>query len=142
MTESRPVSVQELRNRRARAADWIVYASWTAIGTAVLWAVLILAATVSRPSQFTNVVPILTALFAQALIGYKLRSRSQWAAWGLMATYAAAFVLSAVENGIWSGLLFKVLIGYVYVRGWVSTVRYEDLSRRIAQATTAETDAV
>ena len=59
-----------------------------------------------------------------------------------MATYVAAFVLSSVENGIWSGLLFKVLIGYVYVRGWVSTVTYQDLSRRIAQATAAEIDAV
>src|SRR6266581_5275921 len=135
---SQPISsVQILRDRRRRAEEWIEYASWTAIGTAALGSVFVLAAGLSDLSFISEALPLLSTLFAQGVVGYKLRERSQWAAWGLMAMYAASFAVSILVYGAWSGILFKLAIGYMYVRGWLATLDYEDLSKQIAQATSA-----
>ena len=135
-SEHKP-DLQRLRDRRRRADDWIEYASWTAIGTATLGSVFVLAAGFSDLSFFWEALPLLTSLVAQGLIGYKLRERSQWSAWGLMATYVASFAVSVLVYGTWSGVLFKLAIGYVYVRGWLATLDYEELSKQIAEATAA-----
>ena len=130
-------SVQTLRDRRRRADEWIEYASWTAIGTAVLGSLFVLAVGLSDLSLMSEALPLLSTLFAQGVIGYKLRERSQWAAWGLMATYVASFVVTILVYGMWSGILLKVAVAYMYVRGWLATLDYEELSKQIAEATVA-----
>src|SRR5262245_60376265 len=91
-------NLRTLRERRDRAEDWISYASWTAIGTAALSALLIVVIVADEPAALGQAVPLLSTLAGQAAVGHKLRERSQWAAWGLMATYAAGFALSAVQD--------------------------------------------
>jgi len=127
-----PSDLRTLRQRREKAEDWINYASWTAIGSAVLTGVIILAIVVDEPGALRDAVPLLSTLFGQAAVGYKLRERSQWAAWGLMVTYAAGFALSAVEYGLLTGIIGKLAIGYVYVRGWLATLDYPELCKEIA----------
>lgn len=124
--------LRTLRQRREKAEDWINYASWTAMGTAALTAVIILAIVADEPGALRNAVPLLSTLFGQAAVGYKLRERSQWAAWGLMATYAVGFALSALAYGVLTGFIGKVAIGYVYVRGWLATLDYPELCKEIA----------
>ena len=125
-------SLRSLRQRRERAADWIHYASWTAIGTAVLSSVFILVVVVDEAGSFNEAAPLLSTLVGQGLVGYKLGQRSQWAAWGLMVTFAGSAVLSSMRYGIWSGILVKLAVGFVYVRGWLATLDYEEVSKQIA----------
>jgi hypothetical protein len=83
-----------LHERRERAQDWIDYARWTAMGTAALGSLLVIAIVVEQPSVTAIAIPVLSTLFAQGAVGYKLRERSQWVAWGLMATHAASIATS------------------------------------------------
>ena len=136
-----PSDLRTLRQRREKAEDWINYASWTAIGSAVLTAVIILAIVADEPGALRDAVPLLSTLFGQAAVGYKLRERSQWAAWGLMVTYAAGFALSAVEYGLLTGIIGKLAIGYVYVRGWLATLDYPELCKEIAALSTQSAHA-
>jgi len=61
-----------------------------------------------------------------------LRERSQWAAWGLMVMYLANVALSSLRYGLLSGIILKVALAYVYIRGWLATLDYEELSKQIA----------
>lgn len=131
-------SVQVLRARRQRAEEWIEYASWTAIGTAALGSLLVLLLGLSDLTFMSEALPLFSTFFAQGVIGYKLRERSQWAAWGLMATYAGSFAVTILVYGAWSGMLVKLAVGYMYVRGWLATLDYEDLTKQIAAATTID----
>jgi hypothetical protein len=109
------------------------------MGTAGLGAVLVLTVWVDDFGGATEAIPILSSLFAQALVGYKLRDRrSQWAAWGLMATYLASAVISSIQIGLLSGLLVKLVVGYVYVRGFLAAIDYADLTTKIAAASASE----
>ena len=138
MATKRAPSLRDLRQRREAADDWITYASWTAIGTAGLGALLVLTVWLDDFGGPTEAAPIFTSLVAQALVGYKLRARrSQWAAWGLMATYVASAVLSSIQLGLLSGLLAKLLIGYVYMRGFLAAIAYEDLTKKIEAGSVA-----
>lgn len=132
-------SIQTLRDRRRRAEDRIAYASWTAMAAGAVGSVLVLVAGLSDLSFMSEALPLLSALVGQIFVGYKLRERSQWAAWGLMATYVASFAVSIIVYGIWSGVVVKLVIGYVYVRGWLGTLDYEELTQQIAEATHATT---
>jgi len=86
----------------------------------------------------SEALPLFSTFFAQGVIGYKLRERSQWAAWGLMASYAGSFAVTILVYGVWSGMLVKLAVGYMYVRGWLATLDYEDLTKQIAAATTID----
>ena len=125
-------NLRTLRQRRERAQDWINYARWAAIGTAVVGSVLVLVMVADDPSRATEGLPVLSTLVAQGVVGYKLRERSQWAGWGLMATYVASIAASVLVYSIWSGILGKLAIGFVYVRGWLATLDYEELDKQIA----------
>jgi hypothetical protein len=139
MTNRPAPSLRELRRRREVADDWITYASWTAIGTAVLGILFVLTIWLEDFGGTVDAVPILSTLVAQALVGYKLRDhRSHWAAWGLMATYLASAVISSIQVGLLSGLLVKLAIGYVYIRGFLAAIDYDDLTNKIAAATAAQ----
>ncbi len=129
-------NLRTLRQRRERAQDWINYASWAAVGTAVIGSLLVLVIIADDPNGITEGLPVLSTLVAQGLVGYKLRERSQWAAWGLMATYLASLATSVLVYSIWSGIVGKVAIGYVYVRGWLATLDYEELDKQIAALST------
>ena len=132
-------SLRELRRRRETADDWITYASWTAIGTAGFGVLVTLTLWLDDFGGVPQTLPILTTFVAQALVGYKMRDhRSQWAAWGLMATYLTSAVLSSIQVGILSGLLVKLVIGYVYVRGFLAAIDYEDLTGKINAASAAQ----
>jgi len=137
MPPRQTLSIQTLRNRRRRAEDWIDYASWTAIATGVLGSGFILAIGLSELSFISEAVPLLASLAGQVLAGYKLRERDQWAGWGLMATYIASFAVSILVYGVWRGILFKLIIGFVYVRGWLGTLDYAELSKQIDEANSA-----
>ncbi len=131
------VSLQVLRDRRRRAEDWVDYASWTAMATAVAGSLLVFAIGVSDLSVMSEVVPVLSTLFTQGIIGYKLKDRSQWAAWALMVSYVASFAVTVLVYGAWSGLLFKIAIGFVYVRGWLGSIDYHELTKQISEAQNA-----
>ncbi len=131
-------SVQVLHARRQRADEWIEYASWTAIGTAALGSLFVLLLGLSDLTFMSEALPLFSTFFAQGVIGYKLRERSQWAAWGLMASYAGSFAVTILVYGVWSGMLVKLAVGYMYVRGWLATLDYEDLTKQIAAATTID----
>ncbi len=125
-------NLRTLRQRRERAQDWINYARWTSIGTAIVGSVLVFVLLAYDPSRAPERLPVLSTLVAQGVVGYKLRERSQWAAWGLMATYVASIATSVLVYSIWSGILGKLAIGFVYARGWLATLEYEDLNKQIA----------
>lgn len=127
-------NLARLRSRRKRADELIEYASWTAIGTAALGSIFVLGVGLSDLSFLSEGLPLFSSFFAQGLIGYKLRERSQWAAWGLMASYIASFAVTVVVYGVWSGILVKAAVGFMYVRGWLATLDYEDLTKQIAAA--------
>jgi len=131
-------NIPRLRNRRRRAEGWIEQASWTAMITAAVGSILVLGIGLSDLSIMSEVLPMLSTLFAQGLIGYKLKERSQWAAWGLMASYVASFTATLLVYGVWSGLFLKIAVGVVYVRGWLGTIDYEDLTKQINEATAPE----
>jgi len=137
-----PSDLRTLRQRRERAEDWINYASWTAMGTAALTAVIILAIVTDEPGALRDAVPLLSTLFGQAAVGYKLRERSQWAAWCLLATYAVGFALSALAYGVLTGFIGKAAIGYVYVRGWLATLDYPELCKEIAALSAQSAESV
>ena len=124
--------LRTLRQRRERAQDWINYASWTAMGTAALSSVFIVALIIDDPTITTSATPVLSTVFAQGVVGYKLRERSQWAAWGLMATYIASIATSLLVFNIWSGIVGKLIVGLVYVRGWLGTMDYVEVTEQIA----------
>ncbi len=134
MTE-RSRSIRELRQLRTNADDWITYASWTAVGTAVIMATLTLTAWLS-PAERDPVVlaSLMSGYVGQGAFGLKLRQRRVWTAWALMVAYGITFVAGVIENGFLSGLLLKGLIGYVYVRGFIATDAYDELSKQIAAA--------
>src|SRR6267142_117317 len=136
-----PRDLRTLRQRRERAEDWINYASWTAMGTAGLAAVIILAIVADEPGALGGAVPLLSTLFGQGAVGYKLRERSQWAAWGLMATYTVGFAISALQYGVLTGIIGKAAVGYVYVRGWLATLDYPELCKEIAALSNQSTHA-
>jgi len=137
MPPRQTLSIQTLRNRRRRAEDWIDYASWTAIATGVLGSGFILGIGLNELSFISEAVPLLASLAGQVLAGYKLRERDQWAGWGLMATYIASFAVSILVYGVWRGILVKLIIGLVYVRGWLGTLDYAELSKQIDEANSA-----
>jgi len=137
MPPRQTLSIQTLRNRRRRAEDWIDYASWTAIATGVLGSGFILAIGLNELSFISEAVPLLASLAGQVLAGYKLRERDQWAGWGLMATYIASFAVSILVYGVWRGILVKLIIGLVYVRVWLGTLDYAELSKQIDEANSA-----
>jgi len=139
MPPRQTLSIQILRNRRRRAEDWIDYASWTAIATGVLGSGFILAIGLNELSFISEAVPLLASLAGQVLAGYKLRERDQWAGWGLMATYIASFAVSILVYGVWRGILVKLIIGLVYVRGWLGTLDYAELTKQIDEANRATT---
>ena len=137
-------TLRELRQKRERTEDLIGYAGWTAIGTAVITGALIIAPALDDPSQFRVRLALLTTVLGQALVGYKLlRERSQWAAWGLIAISLVSFVLDAMARGLLSGIVWKVLVGFVYVRGFLAAIDYHELSKKIDAGLASEgpTDA-
>jgi len=126
-------TLRELRQKRERAEDWIGYAGWTAIGTAVLSGTIIIAPALNHPAESPARLPLLTTVLGPPLVGYKLaRERSQWAAWGLMAMSIASFVLDAMARGVLSGIVWKVIIGYVYVRGFLGALDYHEVGKEIS----------
>ena len=140
-----PTDLRSLRNRRERAEDWITYASWTAIGTAVFVGILYVTVWLGDLSGGVEIVSVFSTLIAQGLFGYKLRlSRSQFAAWGLMAAYLAGIAVTFVNGTIWSGILVKAAIAYVYIRGFLATLDYEELTTQIHQLANEQssTDAI
>jgi hypothetical protein len=132
-------TLRDLRQKRERSEDWIGYAGWTAIGTAVLTGTLIIAPALDHPSLFPARLPLLTTVLGQALVGYKLlRERSQWAAWGLIAISVVSFVLDSMARGLLSGIVWKVVVGYVYVRGFLAALDYHELTKQIDAAVATE----
>ncbi len=129
-------NLRTLRQRRESAQGWINRARWVAIGTAVVGSLIVLVIIAADPSGAIEALPVLSTLFAQGVIGHKLRERSQWAAWGLMATYIVSIATSVLIYSIWSGIIGKLAVGYVYVRGWLATLDYEELDRQIAALST------
>jgi|GEM_PF-6039149 len=125
------MTLRELRQRRERAEDWIVYASWTAIGVSVVWGLLVLTRLVEGPDGPQVAALLLPPIVAQGLVGYKLRRRSRWAAWVLMTSYGLTLLVGAFSSHPWSGILWKLLIGVVYVRGFLATCDYHELSASI-----------
>jgi hypothetical protein len=131
--EESPHSSRELRRRRANADDWITYASWTAIGTAAWTAFLTLSVWVGAEQRDPILLgSLMSGYVGQCAFGLKLRERKLWTAWALMAAFGITWVASVIEYGIMSGLFWKLLIGFVYVRGYVATDAYHELSKQIA----------
>ena len=128
-------SIQVLRERRRRAEDWIEYAAWTAMVTGVLGSIAVVVIAFVNHSAISQVVPVLSTLIAQAIVGYNLKDRSTWAAWALMVSYLASVALTLFVYGVWSGLLLKLAIGFIYVRGWLGTIDYDELTKQINEAT-------
>ena len=135
MSTEPALSLQGLRDRRRRAEDWINRAGWTAIATAVLGGLGVLVAMLADPETLEGGLALFPTLVAQGLVGYQLREHRMWPAWGLMASYLASFAVTTFVYGMWSGVLLKVIIGYVYVRGFIAAVDYKDLTEQIAAAT-------
>lgn len=67
-------SIQVLRDRRRRAEDWIEYAAWTAMVTGVLGSIAVVVIGFSNLSIMSQVVPVLSTLIAQAIVGYNLKA--------------------------------------------------------------------
>lgn len=137
-----PSDLRTLRQRRERAEDWISYASWTAIGTAAVGAVIVLVIVADDPGARAGALPLLSTFFAKGAVGYKLRERSQWAAWGLMVMYAVACALTAIEYGFFTGIIGKVVVGYVYVRGWLATLDYPEVCKEIDALSAQSTQVI
>jgi hypothetical protein len=129
---NRPPDLRTLRERRERDEDWIRYSSWTAIGTSVIASLFIVGITVDEPGALAQAAPLLSMQFGHAAVGYKLLSRSQWAAWGLLATYAVSCTLTAMRYGFFTGIVGKLVLTYVYVRGWLATLDYPEVCQEIA----------
>jgi hypothetical protein len=71
-------------------------------------------------------------LAIQVLVGWQLRTAgSEWNAWALMTVYALQLAISVVVDGNWSGILVRLLIGAVYVRGYMAVVEYRELTAAI-----------
>ena len=138
---SRPPDLRALRERRERDEDWIRYASWTAIGASILTSLLVVGFAADAPGALAQVGPLLSTQFGLAVVGYKLLSRSQWAAWGLLATYAVTFTLTSMEYGFFTGIVVKVALIYVYIRGWLATLDYPEVCQQIAALSAESTRA-
>jgi hypothetical protein len=81
---------------------------------------------------------LLSAYLVQGWVGYRLvPDRSQWNAWALMTCYGLNLVISIVRDGSYSGLLLRVLIGVIYVRGFMATIEHAEVTRAIASHTEA-----
>ena len=123
-----------LRQRRERADDWITYASWTAIGTAILATVILVIAVLQNPSDLAEASAILPGLVAQALFGAKVRQRSFWAAAGLMTSYLYSAVIHSIAFGWYVGLIPKIIVAAVYIRGFLAVDAYIEADKAIAAA--------
>jgi hypothetical protein len=125
--------LRDLRQRRERAGDWMAYAGWTAMGTAALALSMILVAVLQDPSSLLSSLPLLSAAIVQGLVGWQLSTaRNEWNAWALMTLYALTFVIAVVRDGIWSNLPFRLVVGAVYIKGFLATVEYHELAAAIA----------
>ncbi len=140
-------SLRELRNRRERAVDWITYTSWTAIGTAVLsLAILVTLLVGDRPpssrQEIALAVSLASALVVQIFVGWDLgQRRGQWNSWVLMTLYGLTLVIGVLRDGNFGNIVMRVLVGAVYVRGFMATVEYPELTAAIDKVALAESAA-
>jgi hypothetical protein len=128
------VDVRALRQRRERADDWITYTSWTAIGTAILAAVVLAIAVLQDPSDLAEAGAILPGLVAQALFGLKVRQRSLWAAAGLMTSYLYSAVVHSITFGWFVALIPKLIVAAIYIRGFLAVDAYIETDKAITAA--------
>ena len=78
-------------------------------------------------------IVLISSYVSQGLFGWKLRERSIWVAWVLMTAFGISVVANAALNGVMSGIVWNVLIGGMYVRGFLATGAYHQLTREIAE---------
>jgi hypothetical protein len=108
------------------------YAGWTAIGTALLSGVMLLGAASTGQLPLLWLLSVYLLLVVQIIVGWQLRTAgSEWNAWALMTVYALQLVISIVRDGNWSGIVVRLLIGAVYVRGYMAVVDYRELTTAI-----------
>lgn len=136
MPEHSGSSLRGMRQQRERLVSRIELASWCAMGGAALGLLLILwVAAATRQLTAPVVLSTVTSTVSLGLVGYKLQiSRSRYVAWGLMAAYLCSAVTTAVAFGLWSGIVMKVILLTIYVRGFFAACDYYDLGVAIDAA--------
>jgi len=111
----------------------MAYAGWMAMGTAALAATVGIVAALEGPEGRPWLLPVLSAAVVQALVGWQLSTaRNEWNAWALMTLYSLGLVIGVLRDGIWTNLIWRVVVGAVYVRGFMATVEYHELTAAIA----------
>lgn len=132
-----PDSLRELHRRRERADDWITYASWTAFGTAGLILSAMVVWVLEGTTTIAEAAALLPGVVGQVVFGIRVRERSFWAAAGLMTMYLYSAVLSSIFYGLLSGLLIKILVATVYIRGFLAVDTWIETDKLIRSSTTS-----
>ncbi len=130
-------SLRELRQKREKADDWITYASWTAFGTAGFAMSAIVVWLLQGSTTIAEAAALIPGLIGQVIFGIRVRQRSFWAAAGLMTAYLYSAVVSSIAYRILTGLLIKVLLAAVYIRGFVAVDAYIEADKAIHLSSSA-----
>lgn len=80
---------------------------------------------------------ILPAIVGQIVFGIKFRQRSFWAAAGVMTMYLYGAVWTSITYGFLSGILLKIIIATVYVRGFLAVDTYLETDKAIRAMTSS-----
>ena len=125
-----PGSPGALRREREQARQWLTLTCWTAVVTAVFSAAWILLLVLSAPGTLSvgAVTSLLSTALAQGGVGFEVRRGSRWAAWLLLTSYALAVVTSWLTGAWLGGFLPRLVIGGIYVRGFLAADRLYELT--------------
>ncbi len=130
------LSMRDMKAKREQAADWITWASWAAIASAVWSGITVILAFVvweTPPSreEYPLFFGLACAAFVQGLAGWSMgKTRNQWSAWVLMTFYVLGLVLSFLQGGF-SNVPMRIGFGVIYVLGFMGTVQYAEMDQAI-----------
>ena len=141
MTTGAPASRHELQRKRDDAADWVLYARWTGIGAALIAIIYVLR--VYGLTGLQTYLPILSLYALQGLLSlFLVPGERGWVARGLGSVAVAAIAIGILLHGPTGGILARVAVAFVCIRGAVASIRYGDYERRIKQTAAAAIQAL
>ena len=128
--------IGELIKRRDCAADWVLYARYAAGFIAAVGCIF--AGSEKSGAKHVPIVIPLVLYLAIASAASLLRPKRIWAAWLLIVLLALTFVLSAVRGTLLSGILPRLIVVGVCIKGALAVFEYGKLERLIEARKTNE----
>lgn len=130
--------LRDLRQKQERAHDWVIYASWVAMGYAAISVIVMFTAPLDLGQVRQVSLVYLASAALQGALGYLMRGASLYAAWGLLAVFLLEVAYSVATDTPHFDIMWLIAIGFMYLRGAFAAVVYHDQADLIAQRVAEE----